>query len=359
MREIEKGLLLAELINPDCIDEKQISSFVSWIKNQDCYHDLVENINDVRKSSSILAKCLYCEYEMINLDKVSSIEEAMIAYYKILYLVQLSTPAFYLNPLLAINKKEKKIRIGEILVKFNNKYIPIDELSLDSSFSFQEKSEFIKEKVLSWKDDVYNRLIKTIRKLKENPRNLPKKRIFSIGHIILGVFYISLIAMFVVTLYTNNQFLNSLYLPKSFSKYTFKHFILLFSMCFAGLGLLIYIVEMIYCAITISKYRKIRNLVFDKEDQLLKIIQKQGDKLQNYLIKNVEKHNKLDLIVDDFSSCLKIYEYLLYLYHINYHCKKIKKDRIWLISKIVLSLTLVFVILLAIYFVYAYFGGVK
>lgn len=359
MREIEKGLLLAELINPDCIDERQISSFVSWIRNQDCYHDLVENMNDVKKSSSILARCLYHEFELINLDKVSSIEEAMIAYYKILYLVQLSTPAFYLNPLLAINKKEKKIRIGDVLVKFNNKYIPLDEFSLDAGFAFQEKLAFIKEKVSSWEDDVYNRLIKTIRRLKDNPRNLPKRRVFSIGHIILGLLYIALIAAFVVVMYTNNQFFSSVHLPDTFSKYTFKHFIVLFSMSFVGLGSIIYIVEMIYRAITISKYRKIRNLVFDKEDHLLKIIQKQGDKLQNYLIKNVEKHNKLDLIVDDFSDCLKIYEYLLYLYHINYHCKKIEKDRIWLVSKIVLSLVLVFVILLTVYFVYAYVGGAK
>ena len=112
MRELDKGLLLAELFDPNCISGRNISNFVEWIRNQECYIKLIENMDEVKKSSSILARCLYQEFSSIDLSRITSIEEGMIAYYKILYLCQLSTPTFYVNPLLIINESERKIKDG-------------------------------------------------------------------------------------------------------------------------------------------------------------------------------------------------------------------------------------------------------
>ena len=112
MRNLEKGLLLAELIDPSLTSKEQIENLVDWIRKQDAYLQLVKSMMEIKKSSSFLATILYEEFSLINLDQVKSIEEGLIAYSKILYLCQIAIPNFYVNPLLVLNEKERKIPLG-------------------------------------------------------------------------------------------------------------------------------------------------------------------------------------------------------------------------------------------------------
>lgn len=359
MRELEKGLLLAELFDPNCISGRNISNFVDWIRNQECYIKLVENMDEVKKSSSILARCLYQEFSTIDLNLITSIEEGMIAYYKILYLCQLSTPTFYVNPLLIINKSERKIKVGEILVKFNNKYITLDEFSKDTRFAFNEKYEFIREKIKQWEDDVYERIVRTIDKLKEHPRNLPNRRVFSFKHVIYGLFLLIISGLVVSGYFVNNEIIKSLYSKFNLSTYTFKNYCMLGLILFVLIGILDYIIETIIRIVKYKKYHRIRKLIFGDRTKLLNIIKKQGENLENYFVKNIEKNSTMKEVAFNFSYCYKLYESFLYLYFINYHCKKIDKDRFSLICKITCSFIAIFFGLIIVYLIVRMGGGAK
>ena len=55
MRNLEKGLLLAELIDPSLTSKEQIDELVDWIRKQDSYIKLVESMMEIKKSSTFLA----------------------------------------------------------------------------------------------------------------------------------------------------------------------------------------------------------------------------------------------------------------------------------------------------------------
>ena len=353
MRNLEKGILLAELVNKDLPSYEQIKNLVAWIREQECYKTLLDNMNEIKNSSTFLAQAIYEEFKAIDLDRVNSIEEGLISYAKILYLCQISTPNFYVNPLLVLNKKERDIRIGDVIVKFNDKYITLEELAHDKDFSFDEKYEFVKKQVDSWQNDVYERIQKPSHYFKtSNPRNLPKIRVMTFFHYVFSFIYLGLIAFVIFGFSTNHASLNTVFKNFDYHQFGPRNYLFLAFLVFLTIGVVGFIIELAISYHKYHKYAKCYKIVIDQDDKLIRFINKNGDHLFDYIIASIERGADMNENVFKFSSCLNIYEYVLYLYHVNYKCKKLKKNKVshFDFYLIILSLAMLVLTLASIYF---------
>ena len=346
MRSLEKGLLLAELIDPSLTSKEQIDELVDWIRKQDSYIKLVESMMEIKKSSTFLATIIYREFSLIDLDKVKSIEEGLIAYSKILYLSQIALPNFYVNPLLVLNEKERKIPLGEVLVNFNEKYITLDELSLDTSFSFNDKYDFINQKVSEWEDEVFNKIISPLKELnKKNNRNLPIIRVFPV--IFLSVLFLSLAEILVVVFlyFFGSKKIEDLLFHLNFSTYLEVNYFMLIALALLGINILIILFIILFRLIKFHKYRKARRIIINNEGNVSDAVNKAGDKLSIYIIKSFEKHEIMKKDVFSFSSCYYIFDYIAYLYYVNYKCEKIKDYSMTKPLKVLFFLSQIFFIM--------------
>lgn len=343
MRDIEKGILLSELINPNNTTKEQISAFINWIKEQDCYITLQKRISELKKTSSKISTIIKYEFVSLHLEKANSIEECMIIYSKILYLSQICTPSFYVNPLFVLNENEKNIKIGDIIIKKDNKNMTLQEFCNSKDYSFNEKIELINKIVSSYEDDTYQKLFIKIQDLKEKPRNLPERKVFSLKFILVGITYLIFISFFIFLKITNNKILTNA-LGMNFSTFSSVEYFCLLSLSFTILSTIFYVIELIIRSIKFHKYHKIRTLIFNK-NKLQDEIHDESEHLKKYIIKNMEKQNKLSLTCNNFSKLSKYYEGFLYLSYINNHVKKFKHDHLSKINLILYLLCTIFIII--------------
>lgn len=342
MRSIEKGILLAEFINPSFTSREQIDSLVEWIRKQDAYQNLLKNITEIRRSSTKISEVIYQEFRSIDLDSINSIEEGLVCYSKILYLSSISTPNYYTNPLLVINKLERSIKLKDVVVKFNEKYMSLEVLVENNDFSFAEKYEFICEKINSWKKEVFEKILVPINKIKEiNPRNLPKINLFSIGkslELLLILFFFGFICLGLIS---NDKKYQSYFYNYNFQTYDANNFIYLIFVFFLVLLSLSFIVEILITLFKYHNYNRYRNFLFD-EKKLINYIDNNADKLKDYLISSISNKSKMTAKIVYFSQSFKVYEYFLYLYYVNYKCKKIKQPKFSKFNLILVILTIIF-----------------
>lgn len=338
MRDLEKGRLLAEIIDSNNTTYDKVEAFVAWIRNQECYELLLTNMKEVKKSTSFYARYLYQEFISIDLSQISSIEDGFIAYAKILYLSQVTTPNLYVNPLLVINKAERKIKLKDVLVKFNNRYMTLEEFSKDPNYGFNEKYEFIVLKVKEWQKDIQEKILYPMEKLKDNPRNLPKLHFMPIGYIILGIFYLLCIGiLFYSYLFARDEVKNAIWKVELTNLDAINYFAIAL-ISFTLIGIVVYFVELIIRIIRFAKYKKERRILIKGRVKVLDEINKSSKYLENHIVNSIDKQLAMEQKVFSFSHCYYLFEYIIYLYHVNYRCKKIKKQKISWISKAILLL---------------------
>lgn len=357
MRNIEKGFLLAEIMSFDTINEKDVKSFISWIRSQECYDSLFQRVKELKTSTSFYARYLYNEFISIDLERVKTIEEGFIAYAKILYLHQIITPGFYINPMLVINKQERNYKIGEIVVYFNNKYMTLNELNNDENYSFQEKYEFILKQVNKWQKDIEEKILYPMSKLSDNPRNLPKVRIIPFSYLLTLLLYVAMITLSIFIPLNIIPALKDVLLNFNISSYNELNYFYLASLCVGVIGFIILIVEIFIRRINYGHYFKYHKVILGGKDKALKVINESKNNLEKYLVSSFDKKSELKAKVFTFSKCYFLFEYIMYLYEINYHYKKITKDRISLINKILFAFSMIFFALFLIFALVHKIGG--
>lgn len=357
MRNIEKGLLLAEIMSFDTSTEKDVKSFVSWIRNQECYDSLLQRVKELKTSTSFYARYLYNEFISIDLEQVKSIEEGFVAYAKILYLNQIITPGFYINPLLIINKQERKYKVGDIVVYFNNKYLTLNELSKDESYSFQEKYEFILKQVNKWQKDIEEKILYPMSKLADNPRNLPKLYALPFRHLLLMILYMTIIMLSVCFPLLIFPSLKDVLINFNIESYNELNYFFIATSSFTMLGVISIIVELIVRKINFGHYFKYRKVILGGKEKVINVINESKNKLEKYVVSSFDKKMELKENVFVFSKCYFLFEYIIYLYDINYHYKKFQKDRICLFNKILFAFSIIFFVIFMVFILTNKFGG--
>ena len=365
MRDIEKGVLLAEFFDADT--SKYVPSFISWIKNTEVYSLYKKKYLILKNKRTWKARRYYSYFESISFDDVTSIKDAMIEYGKICYLVKITSESSYVNPLIVENLDQPNMTIGDIKIEFdgkiivNNKPIGIDlkqvltfsfinssfrsklnpinlrQLCKLEGFSFERKEELIKEKVNNWVNEIETSIINPIEEYKQYSFYLPKIKKINKSRIFELVYLLILNTFMIVINFINIPLFSNIFANPNSLECSFYVF-------FLGLVLvydLIFIITLINRKIRYSYYSKAR-------DAVLEDIAKEKDKceikLRNYLYKELATAGEMNAKISEFSKTAKYYKYIGYIRKRIAMKKRVKVDKMNAFEKSGLIITFLLLI---------------
>lgn len=319
MREIEKGLLLAEFFEVDT--SKYVPSFIEWIKSREQYLNFEEKYLALKNKKTWKARRFLSYFESINLENCISIQDALIEYGKICYLEKITSEPAYINPLIIENIDSPEMTIGDIQVNFDGRIMTIKELSKLEGFSFERKDELIKEKIANWVKEVEETIIAPIDEYKKYSFYLPKIKLFSLTRTI-ELIYLILLNAFVLSIYL-------IKIPQFVDVFSdlngLKFCVYLLMVGFTLVYDVIYASTMIYRKSKYGYYIKARDSVMEK-------IYIEKDKteynLRMYMYGELAKMGDMDAKISDFAKISKYYPYIGYIRKHLILKKRIKVDKL-------------------------------
>lgn len=342
MRNIDKGYLLNELVLGET-SQSGLDHLINWIKSTDAYEELVNNIKDVKASTSLYAMILYEKYYELAIEGINSIEEALIAYAKILYLAQVSRKECFINPLLAEKSIDYSFKMKDIVIFYDRQLISLEDLQKSNDYTLKQKGEAIESIVREWENDLTSQLYSVIDEIKEYPRNLPTLKVMNKRRLAELVFLVIFDVLIVLALFSSSPALYEI-IHNTYSE-SYIYWITAFAMLFIGLWNASFIFEIIVKAKQYNKYNFASSHIFKNREEVARSVTKHSEKLKKYLDNCITKYKPLDTPVLDFAYDQKIIEYIHYLYFVNFRGKHPKKDKVFIISKILMSLGIVLGIL--------------
>lgn len=335
MRDIEKGVLLAEFFDADT--SKYVPSFISWIKNTEVYSLYKKKYLILKNKRTWKARRYYSYFESISFDDVTSIKDAMIEYGKICYLVKITSESSYVNPLIVENLDQPNMTIGDIKIEFDGKIINLRQLCKLEGFSFERKEELIKEKVNNWVNEIETSIINPIEEYKQYSFYLPKIKKINKSRIFELVYLLILNTFMIVINFINIPLFSNIFANPNSLECSFYVF-------FSGLVLvydLIFIITLINRKIRYSYYSKAR-------DAVLEDIAKEKDKceikLRNYLYKELATAGEMNAKISEFSKTAKYYKYIGYIRKRIAMKKSVKVDKMNAFEKSGLIITFLLLI---------------
>ena len=335
MRDIEKGVLLAEFFDADT--SKYVPSFISWIKNTEVYSLYKKKYLILKNKRTWKARRYYSYFESISFDDVTSIKDAMIEYGKICYLVKITSESSYINPLIVENLDQPNMTIGDIKIEFDGKIITLRQLCKLEGFSFERKEELIKEKVNNWVNEIETSIINPIEEYKQYSFYLPKIKKINKSRIFELIYLLILNTFMIVINFINIPLFSNIFANPNSLECGFYVF-------FLGLVLvydLIFIITLINRKIRYSYYSKAR-------DAVLEDIAKEKDKceikLRNYLYKELATAGEMNAKISEFSKTAKYYKYIGYIRKRIAMKKRVKVDKMNAFEKSGLIITFLLLI---------------
>ena len=335
MRDIEKGVLLAEFFDADT--SKYVPSFISWIKNTEVYSLYKKKYLILKNKRTWKARRYYSYFESISFDDVTSIKDAMIEYGKICYLVKITSESSYVNPLIVENLDQPNMTIGDIKIEFDGKIINLRQLCKLEGFSFERKEELMKEKVNNWVNEIETSIINPIEEYKQYSFYLPKIKKINKSRIFELVYLLILNTFMIVINFINIPLFSNIFANPNSLECSFYVF-------FLGLVLvydLIFIITLINRKIRYSYYSKAR-------DAVLEDIAKEKDKceikLRNYLYKELATAGEMNAKISEFSKTAKYYKYIGYIRKRIAMKKRVKVDKMNAFEKSGLIITFLLLI---------------
>ncbi len=339
MRNIEKGLLLATYFDIDCSD--RLPSFISYIKEGEAYKTFIQNKEILKNKKNFKAKKIYSYYKIIDFDHISSFEQGMVLYGKMLYLLRISKEEYYSNPLLVAYLENEDMTIGDFHLDYNAKIITLDDLALLTDGSFNEKKLALDKLFSSWTNEVYNQVLRPIEEFKKRLYYFPKRFIFNSFRIIELVFILGSLISWLIMFFTKIYHYGGGYS-------TFLNYIFYLIISFTSLYLITYVVVILTKRKEYKYYIKARKIVLEDASELeLKIEQK----LYNYILESVSKRKKMTRKVYEFNTISSYYSEISFFSNILRKKRIIKKDRVTYFEIGFLVINIVLWIILGILFI--------
>lgn len=225
MNNIDKVILLAEYYNVDVTNFKE--SYHLATSEGETMKKLEENINEAQKYNNARVHKLLEEYTQVIDTKVETFEDELIYNAKLNYLCSISYEQFYLNPFEIGANETKTKSIGELILKYDGRYVSFNDIILDSTHSFRYKSQAIKKQINIYHEEMTTLLAKPIKQIKNykiKSENMVKhSRIssffFSLFFVLFNIFLVFLLTFNGETFKSaqvidfNNLFSYAYYLP--------------------------------------------------------------------------------------------------------------------------------------------------
>lgn len=319
MRNIEKGVLLAEMFNADT--SKYVPSFIAWIKSSSEYNYFIEKKKSLNIKRTWKARRLRSYFDTIDIDNISSIKEGIIQYGKICYLVKITSEPAYTNPLIIEFLDDEFMKIGDLQVEFDGKLITLRELSLLEGFDFERKEEIINSKLENWIKEVDEAIFTTVDNFKNYSFYLPKIKLFSIPRIIELVYLLLINALFICIYFVDVPLFREIVVDQT----SLKFFVYSLAAGFIIAYDIIYIVIMIYRFKKYYKYIKCRKGVFEK---IYIEKEKSERKLRLYLFEQLATYGSMDKKVHEFSTISKYYPAIGYISNHIAFKRRVRIDKI-------------------------------
>ena len=337
MREIEKGVLLAEFFGVDT--SKYVPSFIEWIKKTEQYIIFNRKYELLRNKRSWKARRFYSYFESVALEESETIKEAMIEYGKICYLVKITSEPSYINPLIIENIDNPEMSIGDINVSFDGKIMTIRELAQIEGFTFERKDELIKEKINNWIKEVEEAILAPIEEYKTYSFYLPKIKWFSVSRTI-ELIYLILLNAFLAAIYVIKIPLFENILSDVMS---IDFFVYLLAIGFTLVYDLIFIITMIVRRVRYGYYKKARDGVME---DIVKEKEKVEFKLRRYMYAQLATMGDMSEKISTFTKLSKYYPYIGYIRKHLILKKRIVVDKMNIAEKAALIVTLLCLIAL-------------
>lgn len=316
MRNIEKGLLLASYFDIDV--EDKIPSFISWIKQTPSYQKFLENKSKLKTKKNYKAKKIYAYYNDIDIEHISSIEDGVVEYGKMLYLLKISSEDYYSNPLMVVYLENENMTIGDFKLNYNSKVITLDELSLLEDGSFDEKKKSLDVLFSSWSDEVYKQILVPIDEFKKRLFYFPKRFIFNTFRVIELIFIVGSLTSWMILFFSKIKDYGGSY--STLINYFF-YLILSFSIIY----LITYIIVILKKRKDYKYYIKARKVVIEDASKLESQIEQ---KLYAYILESISKRIKMTKLVSEFNTLTSYFGEISYFSDILRKKKILKKDSI-------------------------------
>jgi gas vesicle protein len=339
MRNIDKGYLLDEIVTGNT-SQSALNNLIQWIKASDAYDELVRNIEDVKASTSLYALILYEKYYELAIEEISSIEEALVAYAKILYLAQVSRKECFINPLIAEKSIDYSFKMKDIAIFYDSHLITLEDFQKSSDYTLKQKGEAIKEQIRSWEDDLTSKLYSVIDEIKEYPRNMHNLKILNVRRSIELILLVIFDTLVILALFSPFQKVYEIIHNQY--ELSFIFYLTAIAFTFIGIWNAFFIIEFTIKFKQYHKYNYAKNRVLGNKEVVASEITKASEKLKSYLETCLLKNRPLNASVLDFAFDQNVIGYIQFLYYVNFRGKHPRKNKIFLMSKIFMALSLVF-----------------
>lgn len=341
MRSIDKVYLLSEYFNGT--DEEYLRNFKQRIKDSYEYNLLVRNVSIAENSFSKRSGELIESFNELKLYRIKTIEECFSAYGRVLFLLRLSFPNSYINPLHP-NKDELEINVGDILFNFDRKDTTLSQISMNIDYTSKQKIEVFKPIYKNWIKEVHDQIMIPLEIILFKPRNLPKMKVFTPFHIFEIIFAIIVYGIFFVGWFTRtNPF--SAYVCSSAKLYYFYPSLVIFVS--TTIITISNIMDINIRTKKFYKYHYAYNHVIKKSNKIIQSFKDICSTLYVDVMKSFETNSKIETKVKKYDIFSDKEEMFVYLEKFNCRRRKVRKISYGEIDKAmfsIIALTVIFMI---------------
>lgn len=209
MNSIDKVILLSEYFGNDVTDFK--NSYHNSIIDGKVMNKLKMNIDEMQKYDNERIKHLISQYQDLMKEEPVTFEDEVIFNAKVNYLCSITYEQYYINPFTIGNNETMTKSIGELMIRFDGKYVSINDIILDSSQSLSSKNKVIAQQVDLYHKEMTKVLRKSVSEIKQSKKSGDKSVQKSrVGHFFIDlVFFLENLYLLLLLLFNGQVFTNA------------------------------------------------------------------------------------------------------------------------------------------------------
>lgn len=298
-----KFYLLAEQSGWDC--SAYAFEYGQSVKKSDAYQLFAYNVIEARKHISYKAKAIVLSYDNFKPDPLT-VKDAFVLDSQLNYLALHSFPEFYINPLsLDPNYHGDVTTIGDLMFEYEGKEVPLNEIIMDNTYSAEIKKQDINRQLDSYLSDmnlVIDESQKIIKRRAFSKVDDRRGRFHAIAEalllMVLNVFFFALLCM------RENDITQYYYRPNAAIATTYFLYIY---------PLLVMLTDFLFSLFHTYKarisepYNYARRFLTKNSDRVYADIQKEKERLSDYISGAINNQIQLKDDIHDFSKLSSSY----------------------------------------------------
>ena len=271
MREEDKVLLLSEIMGADM--SPYVYKYIEELRCSDVYLKLCENVGKARNVHSFKAQRLIDEFELIDFNKIITLQDFFKVSAKVNYLLDNSEAENYINPFFYNEESDLIDTVGQIAIDFDNRRFTLNDIVLDERYTTRYKVDYIKECYLEWRKEIKEMLISPLQSIVIEPQVVADKKLFDDTFITYFIICIVFNIGFIFAPFVPSQFILSIYDGSCH---------ILVTILFSIINVLLFLIDIYF--IVVMNYRLNKTRIYRKAKYTIK----NSEKILNKINKKCE-----------------------------------------------------------------------